>query len=426
MNYNFLNIERYALYHIFPKGTQMKYFVLIPDGMADRPIPALGNVTPMMAAKKPNMDALCARSLCGISLNVPATMVPESDTANLAILSYNPLVYSKGRSPLEAMSMGLTMADDDTAIRCNVVTLSEEEECYEDRIMLDHSADEITTAEADELIKALNEGLADDIKHLYTGVSYRHCLLWKNADSKYPFDRPHDIIGQRIGEYLPKEENGGAEFLEFQKKGYEILKNHPVNLARKARGLRPANSPWLWSPGTKPALPSFLDKWGKRGAIISAVDLIKGIGICAGMDVIDVEGATGNCHTNYVGKADAAINCFKDGCDFVYVHVEGPDECGHRGEIENKVMSIEKIDSLILGPVYDYLKESGEDFKIMVLPDHPTPIEIRTHSSEHVPFFIYDSKKDAEGPATYNEDTSRETGVTVDDGSTLLDIMFLG
>ncbi len=402
----------------------MKYFVLIPDGMADRPIPSLQDKTPMMAAVKPNMDSLCKKSVCGVSLNVPVTMVPESDTANLAILSYNPLVYSKGRSPLEAMSMGLTMADDDTAIRCNVVTLSEDEECYEDRIMLDHSADEITTEEADELIKALNEGLADEIKHLYTGVSYRHCLLWKNADSKYPFDRPHDIIGQRIGDYLPKVENGGVEFLEFQKKGYEILKDHPVNQARKSRGLRPANSPWLWSPGTKPALPSFSDKWGKKGAIISAVDLIKGIGICAGMEVIDVEGATGNCHTNYEGKAEAAIKCFDSGCDFVYVHVEGPDECGHRGEIENKVMSIEKIDTLILKPVYDYLMASGEDFKIMVLPDHPTPIEIRTHSSDHVPFFIYDSKKDENGPETFNEDTSRETGTVVDDGSTLLDIMF--
>lgn len=402
----------------------MKYFVLIPDGMADRPIPQLNNKTPMMAAVKPNMDTLCKKGVCGISLNVPTTMVPESDTANLAILSYNPLVYSKGRSPLEAMSMGLTMADDDTAIRCNVVTLSEDEDCYEDRIMLDHSADEITTEEADQLIKALNEGLSDEIKHLYTGVSYRHCLLWKNADSKYPFDRPHDIIGQRIGDYLPKAENGGEAFLEFQKKGYEILKDHPVNLARKARGLRPANSPWLWSPGTKPALPSFFDKWGKKGAIISAVDLIKGIGICAGMDVIDVEGATGNCHTNYGGKANAAIKCFSDGCDFVYVHVEGPDECGHRGEIENKIMSIEKIDALILKPVFDYLTESGEDFKIMVLPDHPTPIEIRTHSSEHVPFFIYDSRKEGCGPDTFNEDTSRETGTVVDDGSTLLDIMF--
>ncbi len=401
----------------------MKYLVLIPDGMADRPIPSLENKTPMTAAEKPIMDSLCKRSLLGTSLNVPATMVPESDTANLAILSYDPLIYSKGRSPLEAMSMGLTMADDDTAIRCNVVTLSEDEENYEDRIMLDHSADEITTEEANELIIALNEGLANEERRLYTGVSYRHCLLWKNADQKYPFDRPHDIIGRRIGDYLPKCENGGSEFLEFQKKGYEILKDHPVNLARKQRGLRPANSPWFWSPGGKPALPSFHEKWGISGSVISAVDLIKGIGICAGLNVIEVEGATGNCHTNYEGKAEAAINAFKNGSDFVYIHVEGPDECGHRGEIENKVMSIEKIDSLILGPVYDYLKGCGEDFKILVLPDHPTPIEIRTHSSEPVPFFLYDSTKEERGADTFTEDSAVAAGFHVADGSTLLQLM---
>lgn len=401
----------------------MKYFVLIPDGMADRPVPSLGNKTPMAAANKPNMDALCKKSLCGTVLNVPNGMVPESDTANLAILSYNPAVYSKGRSPLEAMSMGLTMADDDTAIRCNLVTISDDEENYEDKTMVDHSADEISTEEADKLIAALNEGLADDNRHLYTGVSYRHCLLWKNASQTYPFMRPHDIIGRRIGEYLPKAENGGAEFLEFQRRGYEILKNHPVNEARRAKGLRPANSPWLWSPGAKPALPSFKDKWGIDGAIISAVDLIKGIGICAGMKVVDVEGATGNYHTNYTGKAEAAIKCFENGCDFVYVHVEAPDECGHRGEIENKVYSVEKIDELILAPVLKYLEGCGEDFKVLVLPDHPTPLEIRTHSSEHVPFFMYSSTECAEGPSTYNEDTAKLSGTVIDDGSTLLDIM---
>lgn len=401
----------------------MKYFVLIPDGMADRPVPSLGNKTPMAAAEKANMDALCRKSVCGTVLNVPVGMVPESDTANLAILSYDPAVYSKGRSPLEAMSMGLTMDDEDTAIRCNLVTVSDEEERYEDKIMIDHSSDEISTEEADLLIAALNEGLANDMRHLYTGVSYRHCLLWKNASQTYPFMRPHDIIGRRIGEYLPKEENGGAEFLEFQRSGYEILKNHPVNEARRAKGLRPANSPWLWSPGAKPALPSFKEKWGINGAIISAVDLIKGIGICADMKVVDVEGATGNYHTNYTGKAEAAIKCFEDGCDFVYVHVEAPDECGHRGEIENKVYSVEKIDELILGPVLNYLENCGEDFKILVLPDHPTPLEIRTHSSEYVPFFMYSSTENAVGPDTYNEDTAKLSGIVIDDGSTLLDTM---
>ena len=286
----------------------MKYFVLIPDGMADRPVPQLGNKTPMAAADKPMMDALCKKSVCGKVLNVPVGMVPESDTANLAILSYDPAVYSKGRSPLEAMSMGLTMEPEDTAIRCNLVTVSENEGDYEDQIMVDHSADEITTEEADELIKALNASLADETRHLYTGVSYRHCLLWKNASQTYPFMRPHDILGKPIKDYLPSCENGGEDFLEFQKKGYAILRDHPVNIKRKERGLRPANSPWLWSPGAKPALPSFKEKWGLDGAIISAVDLIKGIGICAGMKVVDVEGATGNVHTNYTGKANAAMS----------------------------------------------------------------------------------------------------------------------
>lgn len=406
----------------------MKYFVLIPDGMADRPVKELGGKTPMEAAKKPHMDALCASSVCGKVLNVPIGMVPESDTANLAILSYNPAVYSKGRSPLEAMSMGLTMADDDTAIRCNIVSVSENEGdgSYEDQIMLDHSADEISTEEADILIKALNEGLADDMKHLYTGISYRHCLLWKNASQTYNFDRPHDIIGERIGTHLPKVDNGGAEFLEFQKKGFEILKNHPLNAERKAKGLKSANSPWLWSPGGKPMLPSFGDKWGINGAVISAVDLIKGIGICAGMKVVDVPGATGNYHTNYTGKADAAIKCFEDGAEFVYVHVEAPDECGHRGEIENKVYSIEKIDALILDPVHEYLKNCGEDYKIMILPDHPTPLEIRTHSSEYVPFMMYSSAEKAHGPNTFTEATADISGVSVPDGSTLLDHMIKG
>ncbi len=404
----------------------MKYFVLIPDGMADRKVPQLDNKTPMEAAVKPMMDKLCSQSVCGTVLNVPAGMVPESDTANLSILSYNPKIYSKGRSPLEAMSMGLKMADDDTAIRCNIVSVSEDADSYEDQIMLDHSADEISTEEADILIKALNEELADEIKHLYTGISYRHCLLWKNASQTYNFDRPHDIIGQRIGEHLPKVEDGGKEFLEFQKKGFEILKNHPLNAERKAKGLKSANSPWLWSPGGKPALPSFNEKWGISGSIISAVDLIKGIGICAGMEVIDVPGATGNYHTNYTGKADATINCFKNGADLVYVHVEAPDECGHRGEIENKVASIEKIDELILTPVFEYLRGCGDDFKVMILPDHPTPLEIRTHSSEYVPFLVYSSTEKAVGPDCFTEKTAEASGISIDDGSTLFDRLIKG
>ena len=345
----------------------MKYFVLVCDGMADRKIKELDNRTPMEAANKPMMDMLAAKSICGTVSNVPSGMVPESDTANLAILSYDPKVYSKGRSPLEAMSMGLTMQPDETAYRCNVVTLSDEEE-YDQKIMLDHSADEITTAEADALIKTLEEKLGNEMRHFYTGVSYRHCLLWKNGSETYNFMRPHDILGQCIAEHLPHGEEG-KPFYDLMRASYDILKDHPVNIARRKAGKRAANSAWLWSPGKKPALPSFSEKWGLSGAVISAVDLIKGIGICAGMQSIDVEGATGNVHTNYDGKADAAMQAFKDGHDFVFVHVEGPDECGHRAEVENKVLSIEKIDAIILKKVYEYLVDSGEDFKIFLLPD---------------------------------------------------------
>ncbi len=399
----------------------MKYLVLIPDGMADEPIGELGGLTPMQKANKPNTDALAAKSIVGTVSNVPDGMVPESDTANMAILSFDPKIYSKGRSPLEAVSMGIEMMPEDTAYRCNVVTLTEDQDKYEDRIILDHSADEISTEEADKLIKTLEEKLGNEYRKFYTGVSYRHCLIWKNGNDKYNFMRPHDILGKRIGEYLPSEENGGAEFLELMKKSYDILKDHPVNIDRKARGLKPANSAWLWSPGKKPRLPSFKQKWGLNGAVISAVDLIKGIGLCAEMKSIDVEGATGNVHTNYDGKANAAIEAFKDGAELVYIHVEGPDECGHRAEIENKVKAIELIDEKILGPVYEYLKESGEAFKIMILPDHPTPIHIRTHSIDPVPFMIYSSECNECGVNTFDEFTARSTGRYIPDGYTLME-----
>lgn len=401
----------------------MKYFVLIPDGMADEKIEALGGRTPMEAAKKPMMDELAKKSLVGTVSNVPDGMVPESDTANMAILSFDPKIYSKGRSPLEAVSMGIEMQPDETAYRCNVVTLSDEGDTYEDKIILDHSADEITTPEADELIKALEAELGTDYRTFYTGVSYRHCLIWKNGNDKYDFMRPHDILGKRIGEYLPKVENGGAEFLELMKKSYDILNHHPVNEARRARGLKPANSAWLWSPGKKPQVPNFKEQWGLNGAVISAVDLIKGIGLCAGMQSIDVEGATGNVHTNYDGKAEAAINAFRDGCDYVYVHVEAPDECGHRAELENKVLSVELIDQKILKPVYDYLVSTGEDFRVMVLPDHPTPIRLRTHTITPVPFFIYDSKKVQDGVDSFSEESAESKNYYVSKGHDLMSML---
>ena len=399
----------------------MKYLVLSPDGMADEPIEALGNATPMQKANKPMMDTLAAQSIVGTVSNVPEGMVPESDTANMAILSFDPKIYSKGRSPLEAVSMGIEMQPDETAYRCNVVTLTEDQDSYEDRIILDHSADEITTPEADLLIKSLEEKLGNEYRKFYTGVSYRHCLIWKNGNDKYNFMRPHDILGKRIGDYLPKASDGGEEFLKLMKESYDILKDHPVNLDRKARGLKPANSAWLWSPGKKPQLPSFKQKWGLNAAVISAVDLIKGIGLCAEMESIDVEGATGNVHTNYDGKANATIDAFARGVELVYVHVEGPDECGHRAEIENKVKSIELIDQKILKPVYEYLKASGEDFKIMILPDHPTPIRIRTHSMDAVPFLIYSSNDAKQGTVGFDESVARTTNLYVPNGYTLME-----
>ena len=398
----------------------MKYLVLIPDGMADEKIEALGNQTPMQAAKKPMMDALAAKSRVGTVSNVPTGMVPESDTANMAILSFDPKVYSKGRSPLEAVSMGIEMQPDETAYRCNVVTLSEDGE-YEDKIILDHSADEITTAEADELIKAMQAKFGNEMRRFYTGVSYRHCLIRKNGNDRYPFMRPHDILGKRIGDYLPKKEDGGEEFLTLMKESFDLLNHHPVNEARRARGLKPANSVWFWSPGKKPQLPNFREKWGLNAAVISAVDLIKGIGLCAGMRSIDVEGATGNVHTNYDGKANAAIEAFRDGCDYVYIHVEGPDECGHRAETENKVLSVELIDQKILKPVYDYLVSTKDAFRILILPDHPTPIRARTHTIDPVPFMIYDSEKTFDGVSTFSEETAAAKNDYIPNGYTLMD-----
>ncbi len=399
----------------------MKYVVLLCDGAADCKIQSLGDRTPLEAANKPTMDALVKQSLVGTVSNVPAGMVPESDTANLAVLSYNPEIYSKGRSPLEAMSMGLTMTPTQTAIRCNVVTLGDNgmDDTYEAKTMVDHSADEITTEEADALIRTLEEKLGTNERHFYTGISYRHCLIWDNApDNGKDFTRPHDIIGKCIRDYLPNE-----PYHTLMRESYDILSEHPVNIARMERGLRPANSIWLWSPGKKPQLPSFSEKWGLHATMISAVDLLKGIGICAGMEVVNVEGATGNLHTNYKGKADAAIDALKNGKDFVYIHVEAPDECGHRGESENKVLSIEYIDEKILKPIYTYLSESGEDFKIMVLPDHPTPIAIRTHSGDPVPFMIYDSRHPQTGTESFNEEEAAKTGLYVARGENLLSYM---
>lgn len=400
----------------------MKYVVLICDGMADYKLDILNGMTPMEAARKPYMDMLASQSRCGTVRNVPDGMVPESDTANLAVLSYDPKIYSKGRAPLEAVSIGLTMKPRDTAFRCNVVTISEEEGKYEDRTMIDHGADEITTEEANVLIQEVEKHFGTSQRRFFTGVSYRHCMLWENAPSFLDFSRPHDIIGCQVGKYLPYGEEGKA-FLEMMEKSFDFLNHHPINEKRRERGLHPANSVWFWSPGGNPALPSFEEKWKVKAAMISAVDLLKGIGKLAGMTSIDVEGATGNINTNFEGKAQAAIAAMENGHDFVYIHVEAPDECGHRGEAINKKRSIEYIDERVLKPIYEYLKNAGEDFKILVLPDHPTPISLRTHSSEAVPFFLYDSREKKMGCTIFSEENCQKMHDFIPKGENLLDIV---
>ena len=396
----------------------MKYFVLLGDGMADWPIESLGNRTPLRVAKKPLMDALCAHGECGMVMTVPEGMVPESDTANLGVLGYDPLIYSKGRSPLEAASIGLTMREDDVAFRCNLLTISDEEEHYEDKVMIDHGADEITTKEADELICALQSALGTPARRFYTGVSYRHCVLWENPPEIPEFSRPHDILGQKISDYLP----GNEDYLALQKESYRILKDHPVNRSRRERGLHPANSAWFWSPGKKPQLPNFCEKFHLSATVVAAVDLIRGIAKVAGMDAPSVPGATGTFNTDYSAKANAAISAFSNGSDFVYLHVEAPDECGHRAETENKVRAIELLDEKILKPVKDYLDQCGEAYRIMVLPDHPTPVAKRTHTREAVPFLIYDSTKSLVNPVRiYCEKDVREgSDLKLDTGTDLM------
>ena len=392
--------------------------------MADLPLPDFDNKTPLEAADKPAMNFLASKGINGLVETVPEGMVPESDTANLSVMGYDPRLYSKGRSPLEAASIGIKMADDETAVRANIVSLGGEGS-YEDLIMLDHSADEIPTEEARILINAIQEKFGSDIQKFYCGVSYRHCLIWKNCPEFRDFSRPHDIIGKRIGDYLPYGDLG-APMLKLMKDSYEFLNNHPLNIDRASRGLKKANSLWLWSPGKKPSLPDFKEKTGLNGSVVCAVDLIKGIGFCAGMRVPHVEGATGAIETNFQGKRDAAIQELKNGSDFVYIHVESPDECGHQGKAQEKIRSIENIDKSILSGLIDYLKSIGESYRILLLPDHPTPVSVRTHTRAPVPFVIYDSANEIEsGIDCYSEANAEKSGVYVESGEKLME-MFLG
>lgn len=398
----------------------MKYLVMLCDGMADEPSEMLGGSTPMAQAKKPCMDSLAAKGEVGMVKTVSDGMKPGSDVANLAVLGYDATACYSGRSPLEAVSIGIDLKDTDVTLRCNLVTLSDEPR-YEDKTMVDYCAGDISTEEARELITYVQEKLGNDTFRFYPGVAYRHCLVWDHGEPQPgELTPPHDISNRVITQYIPKGDYT-APLYELMKKSYDLLRDHPVNKAREAKGLRPANSIWLWGEGTKPQLDTFMAKFGKKGSMISAVDLLKGIAICAGMNSVDVDGATGYIDTNFEGKCRAAIEEFKKGQDLVYIHVEAPDECGHRGEAENKVKAIELIDEKILAPVVDFLK-GYDDFAVLVCPDHPTPLNIRTHSSDPVPYLIYDSKNESDSKVScFCEESAAATGNFIHRGFTLMD-----
>ena len=383
----------------------MKYIVVLGDGMADEPIPELGGKTPMEAARTPVMDELASKGSLGTVQNVPAGMAPGSDVANLSVLGYDPAENYSGRSPLEALSVGVAMEESDVIFRSNIVTLTDEEP-YEEKTILDHSSGEISTADADVLMDAIREKFNSDTFRFYTGTSYRHILVWKNGRVA-KLEPPHDHLGSVIGPYLPQEE----VLRNMMKESFPVLNDHPVNRARAAAGKNKANSLWFWGAGTKPKVQNFREKTGLKGAMISAVDLLKGIAVGAGMKVCQVEGATGSIDTNFEGKAQAAIDALlRDGYDFAYIHVEAPDEMGHQGKVHEKVKSIEYLDSRLIALVKKAMEEAGEDYRMLILPDHPTPIRIRTHTGDPVPYLIYDSTRQQKKQARFTEETARAAG----------------
>lgn len=398
----------------------MKYVIVLGDGMADRPIEELNGKTPLEFAETETMDILAAKSEIGMVHTIPDGMSPGSDTANLSVLGYNPRQYYTGRSPLEALSIGVDMKAADIALRCNLVTLTEDEDVYEKRTIIDHSSDEISTEDAAILLDAVRAELENETYRFYVGTSYRHLTIWDKGQV-VELAAPHDHLGQVIQEFLPE----NAVLREMMKRSYDILVNHPINIERKKKGLHPANSCWFWGAGTRPSLTSFKEKTGKEGVMISAVDLLKGIAVGAGMRNIIVEGANGGLHTNYIGKAQAAVHALcNEGADFAYIHVEAPDEMGHQGSVPKKIASIESLDSKVIKTVYEGMKASGEDFRMMILPDHPTPIAIRTHASEPVPYLLYDSTAELDKSWHYNEREGEASGNYIADGHTIIDHLF--
>ena len=398
----------------------MKYIIVLGDGMADEPISSLNGKTPLECANTPMMDALSKKGEIGMVHTIPEGMSPGSDTANLSVMGYDPEIYYSGRSPLEALSIGVPMKDDDIAFRCNVVTISEEDTEFEKQTILDHSSGEISTKDAAVLIETVKKELAKDGYQFYVGTSYRHCLIWEKGQV-VDLTPPHDVLEQVIGQYLPTDD----VLRDMMKKSYDILKDHPINIERKKQGLNPANCLWFWGAGTKPMLSDFKEKTGKKGIMISAVDLLKGIAVGAGMDNAYVEGANGGLHTNYEGKMQAAVNAVaEEGYDFAYIHVEAPDEMGHQGSVERKILAIEYLDGKIIAPLVKNLEEKQIDFRLLVLPDHPTPIRVRTHTAENVPYLLYDSTLERNETWVYNEKAASESGNLVEKGHTLIDKLF--
>lgn len=397
----------------------MKYIVVLPDGMADRAVPQFNGKTVLDVANKPNMDYMAKNGELGMVKTVPDGMKPGSDVANLSVLGYDVRNCYTGRSPLEAASIGVHLHDNDVTFRANLVTLSDDEP-FENKVMVDYSAGEISSSEAKELISAVEKELHTDVIHFYSGVSYRHLLVWTGGSTNVNLTPPHDISDKKIGEYLPKGDNSD-KLLELLKRSNDILKNHPINQKRIKEGKRPATSLWFWGEGTKPQIELFKEKFGLKGSMISAVDLLKGIAICAEMKSIDVEGATGNWDSNFDGKAQAAFDTLtKDGADFVYIHMEAPDECGHQGNAEKKKLSVELIDDKVVGFLKTTLENHNIEYKMMVLPDHPTPITTKTHASEPVPYIIYSSKENKASGLSYNEENGKKTGVYFDSGVELM------
>ena len=393
-----------------------KFIVVLGDGMADEPIESLGGKTPLQYADTPALDRLSKFSEIGLVHTIPEGMKPGSDTANLSVLGYDPKIYYSGRSPLEALSIGVPMKDTDIALRCNIVTISENDVPFEEQIIIDHSSGEISTEDCAVLLNAVREELQNETYQFYVGTSYRHCLIW-NRGQVLELSQPHDVLGQVIGQYLPSDEN----LLYMMKRSYEILKDHPLNIERKKKGLNPANCCWFWGAGTKPMLSSFEEKNGVKGMMVSAVDLLKGIAVGAGMGVAHVEGANGGLNTNYEGKTQAALDALKNGYDFAYIHVEAPDEMGHQGSVEKKVKSIEYLDQRVIGPLTKALDEDKTEYRLLVMPDHPTPIRVRTHTADSVPYLLYDSNIQQEHTWNYNEKEAKESGNYVAKGNTIID-----